>query len=53
MKYQVEIEETTSKVIEVEAESAFEAKEMVDRKYRNSEIVLGGDDYVDYKVRIL
>ena len=53
MRYQVEIEETTSRVIEIEAGSAAEAKEMVDRKYRNSEIVLGGDDFVDCRIRLV
>lgn len=53
MKYQVEIEETLTRVIEVEANSESEAWELADKQYRNSDVVLGADDYEDYNIRVL
>lgn len=53
MKYQVEIIETLTKVVEVEANSESEAWEMVNKQYRKSEIVLGGDDFEDYTLRVV
>ena len=53
MKFKVEIAESLYRVVEVEAKSDIEASEMVDKQYRNSEIVLGGDDFTDYTVKVL
>ena len=47
MKYEVEIVETLSRTVAVEADDANAAEEEVRRKYRNSEIVLSSDDYED------
>lgn len=45
-KYTIEIQETLSRIIEIEASSAEEAIYKVKQMYREEEIVLGGDDYV-------
>lgn len=52
MKYRVEIVETLRKVVEVDAETADDAQEMVEKQYRNCDIVLGYDEYdgVEFKV---
>lgn len=47
MKYTVEITETLQRKIEVEAESCGEAVNEVMTRYRNGEIVLTADDYVE------
>ena len=44
-KYNVEIEETLTKIIEVEAESEWDAMVQIENKYHNSEIVLSADDF--------
>lgn len=46
-KYNVEVIETLSRVVEQEADTYSEAEDLVEEKYRNCEIVLGGDDYAD------
>lgn len=45
MKYYVKVTETLSKIIEVEAETEYEALEKVDEAYSNSDIVLTADDF--------
>ena len=50
MEYLVEIKETLSKQLKVEADSADEAIRQVRKLYHNSEIVLTADDFVDYKI---
>lgn len=52
-KYKVEIQETLSRLIEIEADSESDAWEIVCNQYRNSEIVLGGDDFEDYTIKVL
>ena len=52
-KYKVEIQETLSRLIEVEADSESDAWEIVSKQYRNSEIILGGDDFEDYTINVL
>ena len=47
MKIKVEITETLQKIIEVEAASYDEALDLIIRKYKNSEIILDADDYID------
>ena len=44
--YKIEIQETLSRIIEIEASSAEEAIDKVRAMYRAEEIVLDGDDYV-------
>ena len=53
MKYSVEVKETLSRLVEVEAESMNEAREITEKLYRNEEIVLTADDFkgVDISVR--
>ena len=50
MEYLVEIKETLSKQLNVEADTADEAIRQVRKLYHNSEIVLTADDFVDYKI---
>ena len=50
MKYLVEIKETLSKQLKVEADTADEAIRQIRKLYHNSEIVLTADDFVDYKI---
>lgn len=52
MKYKVEIIETLQRTIDVEASSAKEAIEQVQDSYRNCEIVLSADDYIDTKIEL-
>jgi hypothetical protein len=44
-KFDVEIIETLSRIITVEAENPLEARLLVDEMYRGEEIVLDADDY--------
>ena len=50
-KYQVEVVETLSRVVEVEADNYEEAEDEVTKKYDNEEIVLDWQDLVstEYK----
>lgn len=48
-KYKIEILETLSKVVEVEANSSEEAEQKVEERWNNSEYVLGGDDFAEAK----
>jgi len=50
MEYLVEIKETLSKQLKVEADTADEAIRQVSNLYHNSKIVLTADDFVDYKI---
>lgn len=52
-KYRVEIEETLSKSIEVEAESSSSAYTSVLNKYKNSDIVLSSEDFLSYEINVL
>ena len=51
-KYFVKIEETLSRVVEVEAKSKEEAIEMVEEKYNNEKIVLNAEDYINTNIDI-
>ena len=46
MEYNVEIVETLSRTIAVNADNAAEAESKAREKYSNSEVVLSGDAYV-------
>ena len=50
MKYQIEIVETLSRIVEVEAESQGEAYELVESDYRHQGIVLDASDFVGYEI---
>lgn len=53
MKYKVEITETLQRILEVEAKEEAEAYQIVKDMYRNEEIVLSADDYIDTKIEVL
>lgn len=52
-KYKVEITETLKRVIEVQAQSAKDAVELIKQKYKNQEIILSENDYVDTEIDLL
>ena len=52
MIIQVRIEETLSKIIEVEADNNIDAVSKVAKQYAQGEIVLMGDDCIDTKLYI-
>ena len=52
-KYLVEITETLQKQITITASSREEAEQKVKEKYRNEEIVLDENDYVDTVFNVL
>ena len=47
MKYKVEVVETLSLTVEVEAESYQDAEYLVRTKYSEQEVVLGADEFID------
>lgn len=53
MKYKVEITEILQRTVEVEAKDEDEAYKIVKDMYRNEEIVLSADDYIDTKIEVL
>lgn len=46
-KYKIEITETIQKIVEVEADNEQDAIHSVMRKYKNSEVVLTEEDFID------
>lgn len=52
MKYTVQISELLKSILEIEADSAEEARQTVEDKYYDGKIVLSADDYVDGSVQI-
>jgi hypothetical protein len=48
--FQIEIKETLSKIIEIEADSIQDAIKKVTLLYNNEEIVLSSDDYLDTEI---
>ena len=44
-KYQVQIKETLAMTVNVEAESAAQAREIVERKWNNSDYILDADHF--------
>lgn len=53
MKYEINVEELLSRIVEVEADSEDEAEEKVREMYRNEDIVLDASDFqsVEYFVQ--
>ena len=49
-KYEVLVEETLSKMIEVQAEDESEALEIVKEMYKNCEIVLDYEDFFNVEI---
>ena len=52
-RYDVEITETLSRIIPIEAESPEEAERMVEIQYSNSEIILDYSDFLDWEITVL
>lgn len=52
-KYKVEIQETLTKVVEVEAANESEAVDKVSDQYMHSEMVLETGDLEDYTIRVI
>lgn len=50
MKYIITVTETLSREIEIEAPDYETAREIVEQKYRDEEIVLHGDDWADTRI---
>lgn len=50
MEYLIEIKETLSKQLKIEADRAEEAISQVKKLYRDSKIILTADDFVDYNI---
>lgn len=53
MKYDVAIEELSTRVIEVEADSAAEAYEIASEMYYNEEVVLDSSDFADVNIEVI
>lgn len=51
MKYEIEITETSQRVVEVEATDFTEAITKVATDYNNGEIVLNDTDFVGYEIK--
>jgi len=51
--YSVEVIETTSRVINIDAESPDDALEIVKDRYLNGEIVLDDNDFPDFKISLV
>lgn len=50
-KYEIEIEETLSKVVEIEANSLEEALDIVQKRYEKEEYILDYNDYLVVDIR--
>lgn len=50
MKYLLEIRETLSKQVKINAESIEDALSIIQKQYLNSKIVLNADDFVGYEI---
>ncbi len=51
-KYQIEIKEVLSRIVDIEAINETEAIEIVRDKYRNCTIILDASDYVETKISV-
>ena len=49
----VRIQETLAKIIDIPAETEFEAIEKIKQLYKNSEITLSSDDFCCVKLNVL
>ena len=52
MKYRIEIIETLSRTIEIEADSEESAVEKVRQKYQNCDIILDASDYLETEISV-
>jgi len=53
MKYIVEITETLQRQVEVEASNEEEACDIVSEQYRNCEIVLDAEDFIEKEINVI
>ena len=53
MKYDVAIEELSTRVIEVEADSFADAYEIASEMYYNEEVVLESSDFADVNIEVI
>ena len=51
--YRVVVTETLQRIVYVDAKSAEEAKDKVEERYHNEEIVLDASDYQDTKIEVV
>ena len=51
--YRVVVTETLQRIVYVDAKSAEEAKDKVEERYHNEEIVLDSSDYQDTKIEVV
>ena len=51
--YAVVVTETLQRIVYVDAKSAEEAKDVVEERYRNEEIVLDWGDYQDTEIEVV
>ena len=49
--FEIQITETLQRVVKVEADSEEEAYKIINRKYRNEEIVLDSSDFYDKEIK--
>ena len=52
MNYKIEIKETLSRIIEIEADNEDGAIKEVKKQYKNENIVLNAEDYMDTEIKI-
>lgn len=52
MNYKIEIKETLSRIIDIEADNAYEAIIKAKSKYKSQEIILDSNDYIDTEINI-
>ena len=52
MIYKIEITETLSRIVDIEADSEEGALEKVRQAYKREEIVLNADDYLDTEIEV-
>ena len=51
-KYTIEITESLTRLVSIEAEDEYKAERTVREKYKSCEIVLDADDFQDYETSI-
>ena len=51
--YAVVVTETLQRIVYIDAKSAEEAKDKVEERYHNEEIVLDSSDYQDTKIEVV
>lgn len=52
MNYKIEIKETLSRIIDIEADNEEGAIRKVEEQYKNQKIILDSSDYIDTKINI-